>query len=45
MRKKVNNIESRKVAILVADGVNDHLLFLTKHEIEVQGGTTRIVST
>ena len=30
---------------MVADGVNDHLLYITKHEIEAQGDDTRIIAT
>jgi len=38
------NITGKTIAILVADGVNDHLLNLTKHELEAQGATTRFIA-
>lgn len=38
------NIKGKTIAILVADGVNDHLLNLTKHELEALGASTRFVA-
>lgn len=38
------NIKGKTIAILIADGVNDHLLNLTKHELEAHGATTRFVA-
>lgn len=38
------NIKGKTIAILVADGVNDHLLNLTRHELQAQGASIRFVA-
>ncbi|MDF2455369.1 MAG: Catalase [Cytophagaceae bacterium] len=38
------SIKGKTIAILIADGVNDHLLNLTKHELEAHGADTRFVA-
>lgn len=38
------NIKGKTIAILIADGVNDHLLNLTKHELEAHGAATRFIA-
>ncbi len=37
-------IKGKTIAILIADGVNDHLLNLTKHELEAHGADTRFIA-
>ena len=38
------SIQGKTIAILIADGVNDYLFNITKHALEAEGASTRIIA-
>lgn len=38
------SIQGKTIAILIADGVNDYLFNITKHALEAEGASTRVIA-
>lgn len=41
---ELKNIQGKIIAILIADGVNDYLFNITKHALETEGASTRVIA-